>query len=153
MARAFPIAMIASASRQRSTRGLPEFHGFSGRKIGSCYYTIVSMVKRRYICYIRLCVAWPNRLRPLEAARPALRRQRAHGPTRRIARRGEADRPSDFAVRCGDRRDHAQRQPAGKQNAQKHDDVAGPGNGFIEVFDTDGHLLRRFASQGELNSP
>jgi uncharacterized protein (TIGR03118 family) len=40
-----------------------------------------------------------------------------------------------------------------KQNALKHDDVAGPGNGFVDVFDTDGHLLRRFASRGELNSP
>jgi uncharacterized protein (TIGR03118 family) len=35
----------------------------------------------------------------------------------------------------------------------KHDDVAGPGNGFVDVFDTDGHLLRRFASRGPLNSP
>jgi uncharacterized protein (TIGR03118 family) len=40
-----------------------------------------------------------------------------------------------------------------KQNAQKHDDVAGPGNGFVDVFDTDGHLLRRFTSRGQLNSP
>jgi uncharacterized protein (TIGR03118 family) len=40
-----------------------------------------------------------------------------------------------------------------KQNAQKHDDVAGRGNGFVDVFDTDGHLLRRFASRGVLNSP
>ncbi len=40
-----------------------------------------------------------------------------------------------------------------KQNAQKHDDVAGPGNGFVDVFDTDGHLLQRFASRGKLNSP
>jgi uncharacterized protein (TIGR03118 family) len=40
-----------------------------------------------------------------------------------------------------------------KQNAQKHDDVPGPGNGFVDVFDTDGHLLRRFASRGPLNSP
>jgi uncharacterized protein (TIGR03118 family) len=40
-----------------------------------------------------------------------------------------------------------------KQNAQKHDDVAGAGNGFVDVFDTDGHLLRRFASHGALNSP
>jgi uncharacterized protein (TIGR03118 family) len=39
------------------------------------------------------------------------------------------------------------------QNAAKHDDVAGPGNGFVDVFDTDGHLLRRFASNGPLNSP
>jgi uncharacterized protein (TIGR03118 family) len=40
-----------------------------------------------------------------------------------------------------------------KQNAAKHDDVAGLGNGFVDVFDTDGHLLRRFASRGLLNSP
>src|SRR5712692_7537350 len=40
-----------------------------------------------------------------------------------------------------------------KQNAEKHDDVAGPGSGFVDVFDTDGHLLRRFASHGHLNSP
>jgi len=40
-----------------------------------------------------------------------------------------------------------------KQNAQKHDDVAGPGHGFVDVFDTDGHLLRRLVSHGPLNSP
>ena len=40
-----------------------------------------------------------------------------------------------------------------KQNAEKHDDVAGPGNGLVDVFDTDGHLLRRFATGGPLNSP
>src|SRR5439155_12414201 len=40
-----------------------------------------------------------------------------------------------------------------KQNAEKHDDVAGKSNGFVDVFDTDGHLLRRFASRGALNSP
>ena len=34
-----------------------------------------------------------------------------------------------------------------------HDDVAGPGNGFVDIFDTNGHLLRRFASRGKLNSP
>src|SRR5215472_13395941 len=40
-----------------------------------------------------------------------------------------------------------------QQNAEKHDDVAGPGNGFVDVFNTEGHLLRRFASRGDLNSP
>jgi uncharacterized protein (TIGR03118 family) len=40
-----------------------------------------------------------------------------------------------------------------KQNAAKHDDVAGAGNGFVDVFDTDGHLIRRFESRGRLNSP
>jgi len=40
-----------------------------------------------------------------------------------------------------------------KQDAAKHDDVAGAGNGFVDIFDTDGHLLRRFASREPLNSP
>jgi uncharacterized protein (TIGR03118 family) len=40
-----------------------------------------------------------------------------------------------------------------KQNAEKHDDVAGPGHGFVDVFDTDGRLIRRFESRGRLNSP
>jgi uncharacterized protein (TIGR03118 family) len=40
-----------------------------------------------------------------------------------------------------------------KQNAEKTDDVGGPGSGFVDVFDTDGHLLRRFAEHGVLNSP
>ena len=39
------------------------------------------------------------------------------------------------------------------QNEAKHDDVAAPGNGFVDIFDTSGHLLRRFASGGVLNSP
>jgi len=39
------------------------------------------------------------------------------------------------------------------QNGAKHDDVAGPGNGFVDVFDTDGNLLQRFASRRSLNSP
>lgn len=39
------------------------------------------------------------------------------------------------------------------QDEGKHDDVAGQGNGFVDIFDTDGHLIRRFASQGDLNSP
>lgn len=33
-----------------------------------------------------------------------------------------------------------------KQDADKHDDVAGAGNGFIDEFDTTGHFMKRFAS-------
>lgn len=40
-----------------------------------------------------------------------------------------------------------------KQDAAKHDDVAGPGHGFVDVFDTSGRLLRRFAVRGHLDSP
>src|SRR5258706_2259131 len=39
------------------------------------------------------------------------------------------------------------------QNAAKHDDVAGPGNGFVDEFDLQGNLLTRVASGGALNSP
>jgi uncharacterized protein (TIGR03118 family) len=39
------------------------------------------------------------------------------------------------------------------QDSAKHDDVAGPGNGYIDVYDTNGNFLSRFASQGALNSP
>jgi len=33
------------------------------------------------------------------------------------------------------------------------DDQAGPGFGYVDVFDTDGNLVRRFASEGALNAP
>ena len=39
------------------------------------------------------------------------------------------------------------------QNGAKHDDVAGPGNGFIDEFDTNGNLIQRLDSNGVLNSP
>jgi uncharacterized protein (TIGR03118 family) len=40
-----------------------------------------------------------------------------------------------------------------KRNGAKHDDVAGPGNGFVDVFDTSGNLIRRLIARGSLNSP
>ena len=40
-----------------------------------------------------------------------------------------------------------------EQDAAKHDDVAGEGHGFVDVFSTDGVLLRRFAEHGTLNAP
>jgi uncharacterized protein (TIGR03118 family) len=40
-----------------------------------------------------------------------------------------------------------------KQDAAKHDDDAGPGRGFVDVFAPNGDLLQRFASEGRLNSP
>jgi uncharacterized protein (TIGR03118 family) len=40
-----------------------------------------------------------------------------------------------------------------KQNAQKNDVVAGAGLGFVNVFSTDGVLIKRFASAGALNAP
>ena len=33
------------------------------------------------------------------------------------------------------------------------DDQSGPGNGYVDIFDRDGTLLRRFASADVLNSP
>jgi len=39
------------------------------------------------------------------------------------------------------------------QDGSKHDDVSGAGHGFVDVFDTNGNLLQRLVSQGDLNSP
>jgi Ca2+-binding RTX toxin-like protein len=40
-----------------------------------------------------------------------------------------------------------------KQDADKHDDVAGHGHGFVDVFETNGHFDGRLISRGDLNSP
>src|SRR5271165_3081871 len=40
-----------------------------------------------------------------------------------------------------------------EQDAAKHDDVAGAGNGFVDEFDLNGKLMQRVASNGPLNSP
>ena len=40
-----------------------------------------------------------------------------------------------------------------KQDHQRHDDVPGPGFGFVSVFDTSGNFLRRLVSNGNLNAP
>jgi uncharacterized protein (TIGR03118 family) len=40
-----------------------------------------------------------------------------------------------------------------KQKPDKHDDLSGPGNGFVDVYDLNGHLLRRLIRRGALNSP
>jgi uncharacterized protein (TIGR03118 family) len=40
-----------------------------------------------------------------------------------------------------------------KQDHKKEDDVAGPGFGFVNVFDTSGNFLRRLVSNGNLNAP
>jgi uncharacterized protein (TIGR03118 family) len=39
------------------------------------------------------------------------------------------------------------------QNASKHDDVGGPGHGFVDTFNLDGTGMQRIATQGRLNSP
>src|SRR5262249_55768668 len=40
-----------------------------------------------------------------------------------------------------------------KQDADQHDDVAGRGHGFIDIFETNGHFDGRLVSRGGLNSP
>ncbi len=40
-----------------------------------------------------------------------------------------------------------------KQDSKKEDDVPGPGNGFVSVFDTSGNFVRRLISNGNLNAP
>ena len=39
------------------------------------------------------------------------------------------------------------------QKVGLHDDSAGPGHGFVDVYSPAGTLIKRFASQGPLNSP
>jgi uncharacterized protein (TIGR03118 family) len=39
------------------------------------------------------------------------------------------------------------------QNAAKHDDVAGLGNGFVDVYSLDGAFISRLVTGGALNSP
>jgi uncharacterized protein (TIGR03118 family) len=39
------------------------------------------------------------------------------------------------------------------QDEAKHDDVAGQGHGFLDVFDLNGNKLKRLVSHGALNSP
>jgi len=61
--------------------------------------------------------------------------------------------PSDFApfniVRIGENL----LVSYAKQDANKEDDVPGPGNGYINLFTFDGTLIRRVVSGGKLNSP
>jgi uncharacterized protein (TIGR03118 family) len=40
-----------------------------------------------------------------------------------------------------------------KQDAALHDDVAGQGNGFVDVFTNDGAFVKRLINRGQLNSP
>jgi uncharacterized protein (TIGR03118 family) len=40
-----------------------------------------------------------------------------------------------------------------KQDANKYNDVAGPGNGYVSVYDLNGALLTHLISGGNLNSP
>jgi uncharacterized protein (TIGR03118 family) len=39
------------------------------------------------------------------------------------------------------------------QDADRHDDVAGPAHGFVDVYTTSGAFVKRFATHGVLNSP
>src|SRR6266581_579280 len=39
------------------------------------------------------------------------------------------------------------------QDAKGEDDVAGPGNGFVNVFTTSGNFVKRLVSNGNLNAP
>jgi uncharacterized protein (TIGR03118 family) len=39
------------------------------------------------------------------------------------------------------------------QDSKGEDEIAGPGNGFVDAFDTSGNLLRRVVSNGNLNAP
>ncbi len=40
-----------------------------------------------------------------------------------------------------------------KQDKAKHDDVPGLGRGFVDVFDTNGNLIKRLVTKGQLDAP
>jgi uncharacterized protein (TIGR03118 family) len=40
-----------------------------------------------------------------------------------------------------------------QKQPDKHDDQADPGNGFVDIYDTEGHLQRHLIAHGALNSP
>ena len=40
-----------------------------------------------------------------------------------------------------------------KQDADRHDEIAGQGRGFVDEFDTSGNLVARVAQHGQLNAP
>lgn len=40
-----------------------------------------------------------------------------------------------------------------KQDAAKHDDIAGAGNGYLAIFDAVGNLMGNLVAKGQLNSP
>src|SRR5205823_5620933 len=40
-----------------------------------------------------------------------------------------------------------------QRDDDKHESINGPGYGFVDIYDADGGLVKRFSSQGELNSP
>ncbi len=39
------------------------------------------------------------------------------------------------------------------QDAAQHDNLSGPGRGFVDVYDPQGRLIRRLAARGALNAP
>ncbi len=39
------------------------------------------------------------------------------------------------------------------QDAAREDELAGPGKGLVDVYDTGGHFIRRLVSHGQLNAP
>jgi uncharacterized protein (TIGR03118 family) len=39
------------------------------------------------------------------------------------------------------------------QDSEKHDEIAGPGNGFVDEYDTSGNFIGRVGSNGTLNAP
>jgi uncharacterized protein (TIGR03118 family) len=65
----------------------------------------------------------------------------------------DASIPSDFAPFGIQNIDGHLFVTYAKQNAAKHDDVGGAGNGFVDEFTTDGVLVRHIAMGGTLNSP
>jgi uncharacterized protein (TIGR03118 family) len=65
----------------------------------------------------------------------------------------DPDLPRDFAPFNIESIDNLLVVMYAQQDELGEDEVAGVGLGFIDIFDTGGNLLRRFASHGALNAP
>jgi len=40
-----------------------------------------------------------------------------------------------------------------KVDPEEHEEEVGPGNGYVDIYNTDGSLVKRFVSRGQLNAP
>lgn len=75
-------------------------------------------------------------------------------PLTRVDRsRGDPDAPAGYSL-LGITKINGKRIAVyAFQNGAKVNDVAGQGQGFADVFDSAGHLIRRFSFRENLNSP
>ena len=77
----------------------------------------------------------------------------AYAPVSTTGDFSDTDMPDDFAPFNVDEVGGMLIVTYAKQDEDAEDDVRGAGNGFVNLFDTDGNKMARLISAGELNSP